>query len=1761
MWADFTQSYDTSAALWSDWSAALPDGLQAVVTEHGNDGTVKYGVNEVVVSAEGDIKVKFQYGGGQPHKIVILGVELLSGENVVKSDYHVGESGGNNKNNTYTLSGATAGEYTIRYFVCNKPGDHALNSTAGTITFSGNITEKTFEVEPISTEYCYQLKNAAYSTILASDGSYVTVSPKADASDYSQYWAFEEGTDGTYTLRNLAKNKYLVHNSKGNTAWTVGDKGTEFTVGVQSPATVNQSARYYVSYDLSNTYACMHDANWGSGYSYRQLVGWEAGAAASQWILTKTDVLVKTQPLSVVYSFTYGGVEKYKQTEVALVGDNYPGLSIALPFGVSAEMPTGIIAAEDVMEGVVNKEIVLSVNLPFKYADSYEVAEKDWNWYYLQFHANSKNYLYYDASKTYLDASKTTIDEENEDAYTWAFVGNPFDGFKVVNRLAGKEMQLNASADGAVLGSAGHVFVLTSSSFAENGFFMASVNGDKKDRFNKQNDKVVYWSGADAGSTFMIERRPTDAERLAVAVEKAQALLDANANNHAVAPALRQYSTAGYEAFAAAIQDKNATSKSVETAILEFEKSKNLPLFTIDSQKDYALGQSIYENEEGALKFKATDAIDKTMLWAFDMAATEVGVTDKVVVRNAATGKLFWGASFISVIETEPAVEDDGVFMFKTEGTGNPIHAQANGSSIVRWSSADANAVGGASTWKFAFVGVSNPAAYDLSEVAEQFKAQAAAFGALQENAALSALPAVQEKWAEAMGVVEPLYTQVSGNELVLKADVVAAMATMKEIQAVVTYYSETFVAAKDEANAAMDELDEESEEYKALLGAINVSAVTTVTELEAKAEIIAEVLEYLASLPEADPNDYTSYIINAAVTSAEGWNIGAGKHEGGLMKYGSGKLVDFNQTITLPAGQYKMTAKAAYRYTSGEQSEYEAIQAGTNTHLAKLYAETATYKYEGNVMNRYEGASDTDYAAGSGSVTVNGKFVPNSSSAVLKWFEAGQYVNEIVFNVQADGEVKIGIETKETVPGGEYTNISAWTLTRLGDAEADPKEEEPTPDTPVDVTDKVGTSKEAWNAGGVSGAWDNGIGGMPEKYETTTATTGDVMWQTVTGLANGKYVVELWANARYTSGRGFDSPAKNGQHDCTYLFANNVEISIPVVHNADCNSNTSHVLEGVVVTDGTLKMGMTKKAAGSNWHTIQIKSLTYLGETSAEDLLNLAKEQFTAAYNEFNVAFSACQAMNLKMSFSEIADAADQLYGQLDAATDAELLKTKTEELNNATASLNEINEVYAEYNAFVQKFKTASEISSPKNQDAGDLLEFHMYGGGGMQASSLDALKQAIQVIKEDYVAYVANADLLEGNKFDLTFLINDAAVTSTDAWETNAGIASNVDYEGAPDIYALDKWDGGQLEVYAKQTLKNLPAGVYTLTAMGRRNNDEVIMSLYASADGQEYKSNIPAGEAWHALKLEEIIVSGGEMVVGFVGTTNNSWVAFDNFQLYYAGAAEVEPEYLTVVGAKVGDVAIVEGKATVESISSFEITFDRPVALAEDAEWAQLTDKWGDNPLKAEVLEDNNCVVRFSLQWGQEFTEAGDFYLYIPEGVVVDAENVNCINAAIEAVITVEGGSVEPATPLAVVNVTVGEDVMEGFTVVATTEDMIKVNFDGMFYYQGDPTIVDAEGKDALEFFEFGVEESGTSYFFAGKKAGVYTITLAKASFLEYMSYKAPAEDIVLTVTISVPDGIQNINADADAVIYDIHGRRVEKMEKGVYIVNGKKVIKK
>lgn len=202
-----------------------------------------------------------------------------------------------------------------------------------------------------------------------------------------------------------------------------------------------------------------------------------------------------------------------------------------------------------------------------------------------------------------------------------------------------------------------------------------------------------------------------------------------------------------------------------------------------------------------------------------------------------------------------------------------------------------------------------------------------------------------------------------------------------------------------------------------------------------------------------------------------------------------------------------------------------------------------------------------------------------------------------------------------------------------------------------VDKTSLVGTSKDAWKGNNGGPVTIDGVS-LPEKYEQTTATLGDVMWQTVEGLDNGTYTVELYANARYTPGRGFNSDATDGALDFTYLFANNVEISIPVYHNGDLNNGQSYKLEGVEVTDGTLRMGMTKKAAGSNWHTIQIKSLTW--HASDDAALTDAKNVLQALIDETKAVSPAIESLTEAIATAEAALAAATTVEEVETAQTA---------------------------------------------------------------------------------------------------------------------------------------------------------------------------------------------------------------------------------------------------------------------------------------------------------------------------------------------------------------------------------------------------------------------------------------------------------------------------------------------------------------------------
>lgn len=209
----------------------------------------------------------------------------------------------------------------------------------------------------------------------------------------------------------------------------------------------------------------------------------------------------------------------------------------------------------------------------------------------------------------------------------------------------------------------------------------------------------------------------------AATVAEAEALLAVASEIKAETPALGQYSTAAYNDFEAIIDDAKAVETptqegidALKEAIKNFRLAKNMPVFIIGGVIEYAKDKYIYDKSAEIPYFKDLDLADESMLWAFDMTSTEVGVKDSaVVVRNLATGNLFWNSAYIKVTETADADSiDDGQYLFFVDHQTNPVHARQSDSGITTWASNTANS---GSAWKFTYVGTTYDL-YDLSALA-----------------------------------------------------------------------------------------------------------------------------------------------------------------------------------------------------------------------------------------------------------------------------------------------------------------------------------------------------------------------------------------------------------------------------------------------------------------------------------------------------------------------------------------------------------------------------------------------------------------------------------------------------------------------------------------------------------------------------------------------------------------------------------------------------------------------------------------------------------------------------------------------------------------------------------------------------------------------------------------------------------------------------------------------------------------------------------
>ena len=224
---------------------------------------------------------------------------------------------------------------------------------------------------------------------------------------------------------------------------------------------------------------------------------------------------------TVTYNYSVNGVVVKTVEHTVVEGNAFPAHDLNL-YAVSYEdVPTGTVTKDE------NVTIIVTVGeYPFEFYTSVDAIPAN-GWYNLVMHSNHNTGNGTERYRTYVGAGnettlawgehKTLTNAGNE--YYWAFVGNPVNGFRVVNKSAeGKILSSNGSANPVLLQEEGlangfnttwaintrKYDVNTDGDFVKKGdwFCLKHTNGQYINA-NAGNGNVAFWSDNDNGSAIL----------------------------------------------------------------------------------------------------------------------------------------------------------------------------------------------------------------------------------------------------------------------------------------------------------------------------------------------------------------------------------------------------------------------------------------------------------------------------------------------------------------------------------------------------------------------------------------------------------------------------------------------------------------------------------------------------------------------------------------------------------------------------------------------------------------------------------------------------------------------------------------------------------------------------------------------------------------------------------------------------------------------------------------------------------------------------------------------------------------------------------------------------------------------------------------------------------------------------------------------------------------------------------------------------------
>ena len=535
-----------------------------------------------------------------------------------------------------------------------------------------------------------------------------------DLTNKNCYWTVEYSSEnGGYAVKNLGTDTYL--------------NGTTMSEAVANYAKFNYLSQCQFNIVVNGT--TIHANNHGGGSNAgSNIVSWGGGiGSASAWQFVEQQDPDAVQPIEITYNFTYNGqpLDGYTQTVNTVTGTEYPNITVSFPFGVSATKPEGTIAKEDAPAKTVT--IAVKENLPFKYAAD---ANSIKNWYYIQQHSSAGYGKYLQYAETYIEWADATMTAGEADTYTWAFVGDPFAGFKMVNYGAPE------GANAVVSNGSGNPSFGTFADATAWNIKASRVNNDAEhfcfqypgsnQYMNAQSGKIAFWGDSDQGSTMWVtERDLTGKADLQALIDQVDAAIAVYGEGGTTVGYYTAESAAALAAALAAAKEavvsENSTLESNTAAKVALQNAVAAlaviqpaegKFYTISNCKnDHRANQQIYVNNDGGMQFAHVDHNKANGSIGHVFQFVPAG-NNKFYLYNVQRGTYLstvqghgWGQNLAlatenpSVMVTLAHTGTANIVYITPENSemvGAKLHAQDSGSSVVGW---DANGANDASAW------------------------------------------------------------------------------------------------------------------------------------------------------------------------------------------------------------------------------------------------------------------------------------------------------------------------------------------------------------------------------------------------------------------------------------------------------------------------------------------------------------------------------------------------------------------------------------------------------------------------------------------------------------------------------------------------------------------------------------------------------------------------------------------------------------------------------------------------------------------------------------------------------------------------------------------------------------------------------------------------------------------------------------------------------------------------------------------------------